>query len=66
MYNTYENTKTRFENFIQDSNGNTVGIIYGGLKFQVKGESLDALLAAAKEAKDTSEMRVHIECSCKQ
>ena len=60
MYNTFASAKTRFENLIQDSNGNTIGIIYGGLKFQVKGDTLDALLAASKEAKDTSEIRVQM------
>ena len=60
MYNTFASAKTRFENFIQDSNGNTVGIIYGGLKGQVKGDTLEALIAAAKAAKDTSEIRVQM------
>ena len=60
MYNTFASAKTRFENFIQDSNGNTIGIIYGGLKFQVKGDTLDALIASAKDARDTSEIRVQM------
>ena len=57
---TVRSTKTRFTNYIMH-NGKSIGVINGGLKYEISPKStLETLLEVAEEVKDTTSISVRM------